>query len=54
MMTGYYLGALVSPVAFGAFVDSVGSYEWAWFILGVLLVGGAGAFRLAGRVAPVD
>ena len=53
-MTGYYLGALVSPVAFGAFVDSVGSYEWAWFVLGVLLVVSAVAFRLAGRIAPVD
>ena len=53
-MTGYYLGALVSPVAFGAFVDSVGSYEWAWFILAILLGGSAVAFRLAGRIEPVD
>ena len=53
-MTGYYLGALVSPVAFGAFVDSVGSYEWAWLILAILLGGSAAAFRLAGRIAPVD
>lgn len=53
-MTGYYLGALVSPVAFGAFVDSVGSYEWAWFVLGVLLVVSAVAFRLAGRIEPAD
>lgn len=53
-MTGYYLGALVSPVAFGAFVDSVGSYEWAWLILGVLLGGSAVSFRLAGRIEPAD
>ena len=53
-MTGYYLGALVSPVAFGAFVDGVGSYEWAWLILGILLGGSAVAFRLAGRIAPVN
>ena len=53
-MTGYYLGALVSPVAFGAFVDGVGSYEWAWLILGILLGASAVAFRLAGRIAPVD
>jgi len=53
-MTGYYLGALVSPVAFGAFVDTVGSYEWAWLILGILLGASAVAFRLAGRIAPVD
>ena len=53
-MTGYYLGALVSPVAFGAFVDSVGSYEWAWLILGLLLGGSAVSFRLAGRIEPAD
>ena len=53
-MTGYYLGALVSPVAFGAFVDSVGSYEWAWLGLAVLLAGSAVAFRLAGRIEPAD
>ncbi|MCY3804990.1 MAG: MFS transporter [bacterium] len=53
-MTGYYLGALVSPVAFGAFVDTVGSYEWAWLVLGVLLGGSAVSFRLAGRIEPAD
>ncbi|MXV90919.1 MAG: MFS transporter [Acidimicrobiia bacterium] len=53
-MTGYYLGALVSPVAFGAFVDGVGSYEWAWLILGILLGASAVAFRQAGRIAPAD
>ena len=53
-MTGYYLGALVSPVAFGAFVDGVGSYEWAWLILGILLGASALAFRQAGRIAPVE
>ena len=53
-MTGYYLGALVSPVAFGAFVDGVGSYEWAWLILGLLLGVSAMSFRLAGRIEPAD
>ena len=53
-MTGYYLGALVSPVAFGAFVDGVGSYEWAWLILGILLGASAVAFRQAGRIEPAD
>ncbi|MYI56831.1 MAG: MFS transporter [Acidimicrobiia bacterium] len=50
--TGYFLGLTVSPVTFGAFVDSSGSYGWAWFAAAMLLVGAAVAFRLAGRLPP--
>ena len=51
-MVGSFLGALVGPVAFGAFLDAGGSYGWAWFILCMLLVGAAIALRLAGWIAP--
>ena len=51
-MVGCFLGALAGPVAFGAFIDAGGSYGWGWFILCMLLVGAAGAFRLAGWIAP--
>jgi CP family cyanate transporter-like MFS transporter len=30
MSTGYYLGALVSPWAFGFFADLTGSYDASW------------------------
>ena len=49
-MTGYYAGAVAAPTTFGAVVDTVGSYNWAWFIGCLLLVGAAVAYRLAGRV----
>ena len=51
-MTGYYLGAVAAPTTFGAIVDTVGSYSWAWFVGSVLLVGAALAYRLAGRIPP--
>ncbi len=51
-LVGYFLGALVGPVAFGIFLDAVGSYAWAWFIVCVLLVGAATALRFAGWIAP--
>ena len=49
-MTGYYAGAVAAPTTFGAVVDTVGSYTWAWFIGSMLLVGAAVAYRLAGRI----
>ena len=49
-MTGYYLGALVSPVAFGALVDATGSYSTGWLALVALLVGSTGAWFVGGRV----
>ena len=51
-MVGSFLGALVGPVAFGAFIDAGGSYGWAWSILCLLLIGAAMALRLAGWIAP--
>lgn len=53
-MTGYYLGALASPVAFGAIVDGTGTYAWPWFILMVVMILAAACFVAAGRVRPVD
>lgn len=52
-MTGYYLGALVSPVAFGALVDASGTYTVGWGALAVLLVMSAVAWVLGGRATAV-
>ena len=49
-MAGYYAGAVAAPTTFGAVVDVVGSYSWAWLIGCALLVDAAVAFRLAGRI----
>ena len=49
-MTGYYLGAVAAPTTFGAVVDATGTYSWAWVVGALLLVGAAGAFRMAGRI----
>ena len=49
-MAGYYAGAVAAPTTFGAVVDTVGSYGWAWFIGSMLLVAAAAAYRLAGRI----
>ncbi len=49
-MTGYYAGAVAAPTTFGAVVDTIDSYSWAWFIGCMLLAGAAAAFRLAGRI----
>ena len=51
-MGGYYFGALVGPVAFGAFIDAGGSYSWAWFIVCLLIVAAAMSLRFAGWIAP--
>ena len=51
-VTGAFLGALVGPVAFGAFLDAGGSYGWAWFIVCMVLVGAVVALRFAGWIAP--
>ncbi len=49
-MTGYYLGALVSPVGFGALVDATGSYSWGWFALACMLAASIPAWRMGGRI----
>jgi MFS family permease len=51
-MTGYYLGALASPVAFGALVDWTGGYSWPWFLLMIVMLLAGTAFVFAGRVEP--
>ena len=53
-MGGYYFGTMASPVVFGAFLDLGLSYRWVWLICIVLLVGAAVAYRLAGRLQPLD
>ena len=53
-MTGYYLGALVSPVGFGALVDATGSYSWGWFVLACMLAASIPAWRMGGRLPIVD
>jgi predicted MFS family arabinose efflux permease len=49
-MTGYYLGALVSPVGFGALVDATGSYGWGWFALACMLAASIPAWHMGGRI----
>ena len=51
-LAGALLGALAGPVAFGVFLDSGGTYAWAWFILCMLLAGAFVSLRLAGWIAP--
>ena len=51
-LIGAFLGALVGPVAFGAFLDVGVSYGWAWFIVCMVLVGAVVALRFAGWIAP--
>jgi CP family cyanate transporter-like MFS transporter len=55
-MTGYYLGALVSPVGFGVLVDLTGTYRWGWWILFAMMLACAAAWRRADRAnpAPLD
>lgn len=53
-MAGYYLGTMLSPVAFGALLDAGVSYRWVWLICIVLLGAAAVAYRLAGRLQPLD
>ncbi len=49
-MTGYYLGALATPVSFGAVVDWLGTYTWAWLFMAVGSVAAAACFVRANRV----
>ena len=48
-MTGYYIGALVSPAAFGALVDATDTFAWSWGATAALLVLAIPAWMLAGR-----
>ncbi|MCY3663944.1 MAG: MFS transporter [bacterium] len=53
-MGGYYLGTMASPVIFGALLDVGLSYRWVWLICIMLLGAAAVAYRLAGRLQPLD
>lgn len=53
-MGGYYLGTMLSPVLFGALLDVGVSYRWVWLICIMLLGAAAVAYRLAGRLQPLD
>lgn len=48
-MTGYFFGALLSPVGFGALADTPGGYPLAWASASVVSVVGLGLFVLIGR-----
>lgn len=52
-MTGYYLGALATPVSFGALVDWLGTYTWAWLAMALCSGVGAACFARANRVGDV-
>jgi predicted MFS family arabinose efflux permease len=49
-MTGYYLGALVSPVGFGLLIDLTGRYWPSWLAMVVLLALSIPTWRRAGRL----
>ena len=53
-MTGYYLGALVSPVAFGYVADVTDTFVWSWLATIVLLLLAIPAWLAAGRVNIVN
>jgi len=52
-MTGYYMGALATPVSFGALVDWLGTYTWAWLAMALASGVGAACFARANRVGDV-
>ena len=52
-MTGYYLGALAGPVGFGALVDWLDTYTWAWLAMAAGGAVGAAVFIRANRVGEV-
>ncbi|MDE0580538.1 MAG: MFS transporter [bacterium] len=52
-MTGYYLGALATPVTFGALVDWLGTYTWAWLAMALCSGVGATCFARTNRVGDV-
>ena len=52
-MTGYYMGALATPVSFGAMVDWLGTYTWAWLAMALGAAIAAACFARANRVGDV-
>ena len=49
-MTGYYMGALATPVTFGALVDWMGTYTWAWLVMAFGSAAAAACFARANHV----
>ena len=49
-MTGYYLGALVTPAGFGLLVDISDTYIYSWLATLVILITAVGAWHRAGKV----
>ena len=49
-MTGYYLGALVTPAGFGLLVDISDTYIYSWLATLVILIAAVGAWHRAGKV----
>jgi CP family cyanate transporter-like MFS transporter len=52
-MTGYYLGALLSPAGFGWLVDTTGRYWPSWMLMVGLTALSLPVWRRAGRIAVV-
>jgi len=52
-MTGYYMGALATPVTFGALVDWLDTYTWAWLVMALGSAAAAACFARANRVGDV-
>ena len=53
-MTGYYLGALFSPAAFGVLTDATGTFAYSWAMTAVLLVLAIGAWHRAAQLSSVE
>lgn len=49
-MTGYYIGALASPAAFGALADATDTFAWSWAATVVLLVLAVPVWMIVGRL----
>lgn len=49
-MTGYYLGVLISPAAFGALADVTDTFAWSWLATIIFLLLAIPAWLMAGRV----
>jgi CP family cyanate transporter-like MFS transporter len=49
-MTGYYIGALVSPAAFGALADATDTFAWSWTATATLLLCAMPTWVIAARV----
>lgn len=53
-MTGYYLGALSSPAAFGWLADATDTFAWSWLATIVLMVLAIPAWHRAGNIGQAE